>query len=360
MRESIDHLGLETGRGGGALSRRLLLLGGAAAALAVPVSTLLDPVSPASAQPRRTGSSPVPPGAQGPAIPASGYLVQEIGRDLYWITDGLYQMVFLVTDEGVVAVDAPPTIGTNILRGIKSVTSRRVRHVIFSHHHADHVGATTLYGDAKGYAHEDTARLLARLRDPNRPVPRRTFSDSKTLKIGGERIELAYHGPNHSPGNAFVHFPEQEVLMLVDVVFPGWVPFASLAESQDIPGWLEAADRALDYPFTTLVGGHLTRLGTRDDVTLHSEYVADLRTEAERAIDGFDPTPIFSQVDPTNPWAVFDAYLEALARQAADAVTPRWVDRLGGADVFTKSSAFSMVESLRIDTGRLGPFGIRP
>ena len=51
--------------------------------------------------------------------------------------------------------------------------------------------------------------------------------------------------------------------MLVDVVFPGWVPFAYLAESQNIPGWLEAPAQALRYPFHTFVGGHLTRLGTR-------------------------------------------------------------------------------------------------
>ena len=51
--------------------------------------------------------------------------------------------------------------------------------------------------------------------------------------------------------------------MLVNVVFPGWVPFAYLAESQNIPGWLEAPAQALRYPFHTFVGGHLTRLGTR-------------------------------------------------------------------------------------------------
>ena len=64
----------------------------------------------------------MPPPAKGPAIPKSGYLVQEIAERTYWLTDGLYQMFFLVTAEGVVAVDAPPTIGRNILRAIASVT----------------------------------------------------------------------------------------------------------------------------------------------------------------------------------------------------------------------------------------------
>jgi hypothetical protein len=36
------------------------------------------------------------------------------------------------------------------------------------------------------------------------------------------------------------------------------------------------------------------------------------------------------------------------------------VNRLGGADVYTLPNAYQLVESLRIDYGRLGPFGIHP
>ena len=56
-------------------------------------------------------TAPVPPPAKGPKIPKSGYLVEEIAERTYWLTDGLYQMMFLTTAAGVVAVDAPPTIG---------------------------------------------------------------------------------------------------------------------------------------------------------------------------------------------------------------------------------------------------------
>lgn len=39
---------------------------------------------------------------------AKGYLVSEIKDKVYYVTDGIYQMMFIVTSEGVVAVDAPP------------------------------------------------------------------------------------------------------------------------------------------------------------------------------------------------------------------------------------------------------------
>jgi hypothetical protein len=127
--------------------------------------------------------------------------------------------------------------------------------------------------------------------------------------------------------------------MLVDVVFPGWVPFAYLAESQNIPGWLEAPAQALGYPFHILIGGHLTRLGTRDDVVIQQEYVADLKAQTASAIDTFNVADVYKSVDPANPWAIFRGYLDGVAAQAANAVIPRWIDRLGGADVYTLSNA---------------------
>ena len=109
----------------------------------------------------------------------------------------------------------------------------------------------------------------------------------------------------------------QRVLMLVDVVFPGWVPFAYLAESQNIPGWLAAPAQALGYPFQTFIGGHLTRLGTRDDVTIPQQYIADLKAAAANAIDTFDISTGYAAVYDTNPWAICRGYLDGVAAEAA-------------------------------------------
>ena len=40
--------------------------------------------------------------------PEKGYAVTEIGDGLYWLIGGGYQMMFLTTGQGVIAVDAPP------------------------------------------------------------------------------------------------------------------------------------------------------------------------------------------------------------------------------------------------------------
>ena len=87
----------------------------------------------------------IPNAAKGPAIPAKGYLVQEIRDHLYWVTDGSYNAMFLVTDKGVVAVDAPPSIGKNYLKAIAEVTDKPVTYVIYSHAHIDHIGAAGIF-----------------------------------------------------------------------------------------------------------------------------------------------------------------------------------------------------------------------
>ena len=109
-------------------------------------------------------------------------------------------------------------------------------YLVHTHHHADHAGASSLFGkDVVRIGHEETRRLLLRDDDPARPAPEETFSDRRTLEIGGERIELAWHGANHTPDNSVIHFPEHDTLMMVDIVNVGWVPVYVVNLSDDIP-----------------------------------------------------------------------------------------------------------------------------
>src|SRR5260370_11522652 len=171
--------------------------------------------------------APVRRSALGPALKEQGSYVGRVERNLYWVTDGTYQSAFLPTKDGVVLFDAPPTIGNNIQRAVDEIAkangvSNKVTHLVYSHHHADHAGASSLFDkDVVRIGHEETRRLLVRDNDPTRPVPEETFSDRRTLKIGGERIELTWHGSSHSPDNIFIHFPDHDTLMLHDIVNPG-------------------------------------------------------------------------------------------------------------------------------------------
>ncbi|MFC3573059.1 MBL fold metallo-hydrolase [Streptomyces yaanensis] len=355
-----------------AASKRRTFLKRAAVAAAVPATaTLLGSGLPGTAfadgSPVLPDYAPIPSASVGPGLNEDGYFVGQIKGNLYWVTDSYYQAMFLTTQDGVVLVDAPPTIGHNLLRAIDKVTQAngmpgKVTHLVYSHSHADHIGAASLFGkDVVRIGHSETRRLLRIDADPNRPAPTETFDNRYVLKVGGERLELAYHGPNHSPDNIFIYAPDYATLMVVDVLYPGWVPFKSLAVSQDIPAWIKAHDVAMDYPWTTLVGGHLGRLGVRADGQIQKEYIADLETSTRKAMTSLDPTPYFQKYGPSgNSWAIFKTYLDAVAEEAARPVVAKYTGTLAAADVYTVDNAFTMLESLRIDAGILGPFSIRP
>src|SRR6267142_7058396 len=125
--------------------------------------------------------APVPRSSLGPAVNENGYYVGRVERNLYWITDGDYNSAFLTTRDGVGLVDAPPTIGHNIQRAVDEIAaangvSNKVKYLIYSHHHADHGGASSLFGkNVVRIGHEEARRLLIRDNDPARPAPEEIF-----------------------------------------------------------------------------------------------------------------------------------------------------------------------------------------
>jgi glyoxylase-like metal-dependent hydrolase (beta-lactamase superfamily II) len=300
--------------------------------------------------------APVPRSALGPALNGQGYYVGRVERNLYWVTDGVYQSAFVTTSDGVVVLDAPPTIGHNIQRAVDEVAaangvSNQVNYLVYSHHHADHAGASSLFGrHVTRIGHEETRRLLLRDDDPARPPNEETFTDHRTLEIGGERIDLAWHGANHSPDNILIHLPDHDTLMLVDIVNAGWAPIYLSNLTEDIPGYLEAPGNALAYAWRHFIGGHNGRLGTRADVTLHQQYMADIAASSRQAIDSVDPTRYFVKYG-DNAWAAIKGYLDEIAATAAAPVIEKYTGLLAAADVFTPSTTFQVMQSIRLDLG---------
>jgi glyoxylase-like metal-dependent hydrolase (beta-lactamase superfamily II) len=301
---------------------------------------------------------PVPEAAFGPALNEQGYYVGRVERNLFWVTDGTYQSAFLATPDGVVLFDAPPTIGHNLRRAVDEVAAAEgigntVTHLVYSHHHADHAGAANLFGDdIVRIGHAETRRLLLRDNDATRPAPEVTFEDHYTLRVGGERVELAYHGPNHSPDNIYIHFPDHDAIMLIDIVNSGWVPIYNLNLSEDVPGYINAPDQAMTYPWKHFIGGHLGRLGTRDDLVLHQQYIGDIIDSANAALGSIDPTPYFIKYG-ANAWAGVAGYLDAVTARAAAPVIAKYAGLLAAADIpaFTTSTTFAVLQSIRLDQG---------
>lgn len=288
------------------------------------------------------------PIAQALAPPVEkGYVVQEIRDRLYWLSDGAYNSMFLVSSEGVIAIDPLPTLGGNYLRAIADVTDKPVTHVIYSHEHTDHIGAAHLLPKtASIIAQKETAKLLATRNDPRRPLPTVAFEDTYTLSVGDQTLVLDYKGVNHEAGNIFIYAPKQRVLMLVDVVYPGYMPYPNLCIAVDVPGYLKAHRDALSYDFDTLVAGHVDRLGTRKDVELSLAFATDLQRTAAQLLAATPFTAYLSEHKPENKWFAHDAYEKELVDRCYAVLLPKWQRQLAGAEMALSSQCWSMIVAL--------------
>lgn len=292
----------------------------------------------------------VPENAKGPPRDfTDGLAVEEVGDRLFLATDGDYQSLFSDTDEGVIAFDAP--WGHELADAIRRVTRAKITHIVYSHSHYDHIRGAAHLHPAHVVAHSQTERILRRHSDDRRPVPSLVFDEAMTLEIGGVHVELAYRGPNHQDGNIFIYFPLQRVLMLVDVIVPGWVPFLALGGATDVAAYLDAHDMVQDYDFETLVAGHLTRTGTVMDVRVQKEYLMDVHRACTQARQSVSPVEIAAATGFEDKWQFANTYFDRLAATAANEVVPRWVDRLGGVAAFTKSHCLAMAIALAHEWG---------
>src|SRR5260370_33577615 len=98
------------------------------------------------------------------------------------------------------------------------------------------------------------------------------------------------------------------------------------------------------------MGGHMGRVGTSGDVTLHQQYMADIAQSCRKAIDSVDLTPIFVKYG-ENVWAAFKGGLDEMARAAAAPVIEKYTGVLAAADAFTESPAFPVGRAIHLDPG---------
>lgn len=295
----------------------------------------------------------------GPPIdPAKGYRTENFGGGVFMVTEGTYQAMLVVSNVGVILVDAPPTIGSKILKAVQDVApGAKIATLVYSHAHIDHIGYAGEIVKTNPsmiiVAHEETRKLLARAKDPARPVPAQTFNTQDVdfpLVLGNQTLQLQYPGPNHEPGNMGIYHAGQKVLMLVDVVFPGWMMWRRLALAQDVLGYFDLVKTMNSrWDFNTLIAGHVTRVGTKADVTTQLEFMTDVHNAAFAGLTTVTPGETVNPKNFNSPWAFFRDFIDRVTNHCVNTVSPKWGNRLAAFDVWIYDQCMAMEQSLRID-----------
>lgn len=203
-------------------------------------------------------------------------------------------------DDGVLIVDnqfAPLT--DKIKAAIRDISSDSVTYVLNTHWHGDHTGGNENFGNdgALIIAHKNVYNRLSEDQimkafdrevkaAPKAAWPKITFDETMQLQINGEPLQLIHVHNAHTDGDAFVFFPESNVLHMGDCFFKDRFPFIDLGSGGSINGAINAAQVALMLTDskTTIIPGHGS-LANKSDLL---KYYTMLVTMKDRVVASMD------------------------------------------------------------------------
>ena len=109
--------------------------------------------------------------------------------------------------------------------------------------------------------------------------PDETFDGTRTLEIGGRRIELTELGPAHTRGDIVIHVPDARTVYTGDLVFHGGHP---IIWAGPIGNWIAACDHILGLDVDIVVPGHGAVCG-KPEVQALRDYLTHVETETTKA-----------------------------------------------------------------------------
>lgn len=306
--------------------------------------------------------------------------VRKLRRNVFLLRDLAYNALLLRRNRAIALLDAPDSGGgfnkddgsrTRITDAIEQVLGgvKPTRFdLVYSHGHYDHIGAAkrvVQYMSAKYpkcrirvYGTQGAARTIRKSVTKRAVIPTNNISpDGLTLYYGkGLRVGIHVLG-GHSGGDLALHIPrvgsQPAILFHVDVVFPRWAPFSSLAIATDVGKFVEVHDELLKFDFNIFVGGHMN-IGNRADVAHGLRFSKDLLraslkapslvTQEDRAGVGMGNYFTPGKTEFGNLWFLFltaGRHLEV--EKCSRIMIEKWGCRLGGLVEVVNSACFTML-----------------
>ncbi len=186
----------------------------------------------------------------------------ELDHGLYAYTaEGDPNTGVVIGDEDVLVVDAQatPAMAQDVIRRIREVTDKPIRHLVLSHYHAVRVLGASAYGATniiasrgtydliveRGQADYDSEygrfpRLFAGADSiPGLTWPTVVFERELTLYMGKREVRIMHLGKGHTKGDTVVWLPREKVLFSGDQVEYGATPYTGDAYHAEWPSTLD-------------------------------------------------------------------------------------------------------------------------
>ena len=274
--------------------------------------------------------------------PRTGIHVSEVKPGLHYVTEGVYQAAFLVTDEGVMVFDAPPSFADRLRNIIREMTRKPIVYLVYSHGHTDHIGGAGAFSDVPGLrvlASEGTAAAIRQLDHPGVLMPTETFTGSKEFTFGDVPVRLNVADFHHESEDTIIHLPTKDFLIAVDTITPGEVPFMNFGATSSFGSYMHLFDTLLAYDFDHIMTGHVSILGNRDDVLLNRDYTMHVAKAVFDRMQTFEERfgRAFAAIGFENANLAYRIAMEEIRNECAAEIITEWQDKLSVADVWADS-----------------------
>ncbi|AWB25273.1 MBL fold metallo-hydrolase [Methylobacterium currus] len=253
----------------------------------------------------------------------------ELAPGVYALTaEGDPNSGIVIGDDSVLVIDAraTPRMAGDLVRRVREVTDKPIRHVLLTHYHAVRVLGVAGYPDRVNVIASDVARAMivergqqdmdseiqrfprlfrGREEIPGLTWPTLTFHGEMTLWLGSREVRIIHAGRGHTAGDTIAWLPKEKVLFSGDLVEYGATPYCGDAHFQDWPATLDRLEalgpvalvpgrgEALTTPDRIREGIEGTRAFLRDLYAIAREGVAaghDLKAVYDRAMSEMRPT----------------------------------------------------------------------
>jgi cyclase len=243
-------------------------------------------------------------------------------------------------DEGVLLVDTSvEQLSDNVLKAIRSVSTKPIRYIINTHVHADHVGGNAPiakqgamieggnmgqpYRGAAILAHENVLHRMSAPTGQQAPFPSEAwptdtyFTKKKELFFNGEAILMLHQPSAHTDGDSIVFFRRSDVLSAGDLFVTTTYPVIDLERGGTIQGVIAALNNILDIAIpkdkqeggTYVIPGH-GRLSDEADVLEYRDMLTIIR---DRIQDLVKKGSTLEQVKAAQPTLDYDGRYGATA-----------------------------------------------
>jgi glyoxylase-like metal-dependent hydrolase (beta-lactamase superfamily II) len=192
----------------------------------------------------------------------AGVLRQIIPRH-YLYSSATYNSGIIVTDEGVVVLDAlnSEAVARAQREAMAGSIRQPIRILVSSTSHNNYSKGNVAYADVLKIGHEhyrtDLLDLMQREKVPAEEqrarLPNQTFRDRMTLYLGGKEIQVLYVGRAHTRGDSIIFVPQDRIVYLSELYFADQFLFINDGYGLD---WLRALDTVEALDADIFVPGH--------------------------------------------------------------------------------------------------------